>query len=408
MRSLAVIPVATSVLRTELLQLHQERDQAFRAFAARVRGKAETCAFNATCECGTSVDYTDHVIRDVLLNGLSNPDIRRDVLGTKDILTKLINDVIALVENKEMARNALPSATLSSISTFKQISRAQPTPSPPAPGPSDRERVSTCPDCKASFMMFTEGTRGWNTKPHKAPKANLQAAESDPIFFQIAALQATETPSDNGDRNDSLPTHGSFGRTLGHHIFSKGEWRRVPVTIGLDSAKTTRSGTSLQAPSPLADVSAIVDTGAQSDLWALPDFLACGFSRDHLHPIRLSLSAANRSPIPIDGAFFAKLTTKSPQGVESSCRSMVYVSSSVHDMYLSYESLLNLGLLANGFPGTDNTDNRHPYELGRTPPVNATRSLSDGCDIPPTSHYHASAVRRTCDMVLSYGDYTEA
>ena len=67
---------------------------------------------------------------------------------------------------------------------------------------------------------------------------------------------------------------------------------------------------------------------------------------------------------------------------------MVYVSSSVHDMYLSYESLLNLGLLANGFPGTDNTDNRHPYELGSTPPENATRSLSDGCDIPPTSHHH--------------------
>ena len=87
MRSLAVIPVATCVLRTELVQLHQERDEAFRAFAARVRGKAETCAFDATCECGKSVNYTDHVIRDVLLNGLSDPDIRREVLGTKDILT---------------------------------------------------------------------------------------------------------------------------------------------------------------------------------------------------------------------------------------------------------------------------------------------------------------------------------
>ena len=40
MRSLAVIPVATCVLRTELLQLRQERDEAFRAFTARVRGKA--------------------------------------------------------------------------------------------------------------------------------------------------------------------------------------------------------------------------------------------------------------------------------------------------------------------------------------------------------------------------------
>jgi hypothetical protein len=62
----------------------------------------------------------------------------------------------------------------------------------------------------------------------------------------------------------------------------------------------------------------------------------------------MSLSAANRSHISIAGAFFAKLTTKSLQGGESSCRSMVYVSSSVHDMYLSYESLLNLGLLADG------------------------------------------------------------
>ena len=62
MRSLAVIPVATGVLRTELLQLRQERDEPFRAFTARVRGKAETCAFSTKCECGKNVDYTDHVI----------------------------------------------------------------------------------------------------------------------------------------------------------------------------------------------------------------------------------------------------------------------------------------------------------------------------------------------------------
>ena len=108
MRSLAVIPVATGVVRTELLQLHQERDEPFRAFTARVRGKAETCAFTTICECGKNVDYTDHVIRDVLLNGTSDPDIRREVLGTTNILQTPVNDVIALVENKEMARNALP------------------------------------------------------------------------------------------------------------------------------------------------------------------------------------------------------------------------------------------------------------------------------------------------------------
>ena len=76
MRSLAVIPVATCVLRTELLQYRQERDEAFRAFSARVRSKAETCSYSAKCECGQALDYTDHIIRDVLLNGIYDPDIR--------------------------------------------------------------------------------------------------------------------------------------------------------------------------------------------------------------------------------------------------------------------------------------------------------------------------------------------
>ena len=107
-------------LWSQLLENLQERDEPFRAFTARVRGKAETCAFSTKCECGKNVDYTDHVIRDVLLNGISDPDIRREVLGTKDVLKTPVNDVIALVENKEMARNALPSSTLSVVSSFKR------------------------------------------------------------------------------------------------------------------------------------------------------------------------------------------------------------------------------------------------------------------------------------------------
>ena len=109
MRSLAIIPVATCVLRAELLQYRQERDGAFRAFSARVRGKAKTCSYSATCKCSQTLDYTDHIIREVLLNGIYDPDIRREILGTTNILDKPVDDVIALVEQKEMVRNALPS-----------------------------------------------------------------------------------------------------------------------------------------------------------------------------------------------------------------------------------------------------------------------------------------------------------
>ena len=86
MRFLAVIPVATCVLGTELLQLRQERDEPFRAFTAKVRGRAETCSYSTACTCGRSVDYTDDVIRDVILNGLYDTDIRKEVLGIAEIL----------------------------------------------------------------------------------------------------------------------------------------------------------------------------------------------------------------------------------------------------------------------------------------------------------------------------------
>lgn len=79
MKSLAVIPVATAVLHLDLLKLQQERDEPFRTFAVRVTGKAEPCAFNAKCRCGENVNYTDYVIKDVLISGISDLDIRRDI-----------------------------------------------------------------------------------------------------------------------------------------------------------------------------------------------------------------------------------------------------------------------------------------------------------------------------------------
>ena len=161
MRSLAVIPIATGVLRTELLQLRQERDKTFWAFAARVRGKAETCDSIAACECGNNVDYTSHVIRDVLLSGISDPDIQREVLGTSGILKKAVNDVIALVENKEMARNALPSSTMSAVSSFQRRNEtlAAPTTTTTATPPqTDKGKRAPCPDCKQPFNYSQAGT----------------------------------------------------------------------------------------------------------------------------------------------------------------------------------------------------------------------------------------------------------
>ena len=109
------------------------------------------------------VNYTDHVIRDVLVNGMYDPDIRREILSQENLPKTSINDVIALVETREMARNALPSS-VSAISSFQR--QRQTTTRDTFPTSTERQKQSLCPDCKQTYHLFSEGPKGWNTKPH--------------------------------------------------------------------------------------------------------------------------------------------------------------------------------------------------------------------------------------------------
>ena len=90
MKSMALIAVATGVVRAKLVTMKQDRDEAFRAFAARVRGKAETCSYHINCACGLQVDFTEVMIRDVLIGGIYDMDIRRDIIGTQSILQECL------------------------------------------------------------------------------------------------------------------------------------------------------------------------------------------------------------------------------------------------------------------------------------------------------------------------------
>ena len=98
------------------------------------------------------MDYTDHIIIDVLLNGISDSDIRRELISDRAIYTKPMNDVIALMESREMARNILPSS-MSPVSTFRQRRSA---PSAPVTRPGqDLAKQAQCPDCQKQYNLLT-------------------------------------------------------------------------------------------------------------------------------------------------------------------------------------------------------------------------------------------------------------
>jgi len=71
---------------------------------------------------------------------------------------------------------------------------------------------------------------------------------------------------------------------------------------------------------------------------------------EDLSPVSITLNAANKSPIKIDGAFFAKLAGQSTSGKVITCQTMIYVSRDVKSLYLSFDTMLDLGILCKDFP----------------------------------------------------------
>ena len=126
-------------------------------------------------------------------------------------------------------------------------------------------------------------------KPHASPLQNQQQC--------------------NSKRGNGLPYSIILGSQTPHPFSDQ---------VGLEVAPITPRAS---MPKYLA----IADTGAQSGLWSLTDFLAYSFSCDKLHTKSRSFSVVKHSPRFIEGAFFANLVTQSDCGKVTSCHSMVYV-----------------------------------------------------------------------------------
>ena len=98
------------------------------------------------------------------------------------------------------------------------------------------------------------------------------------------------------------------------------------------------------------NIHGIADSGAQSNVWSLNEYLAAGHKLKDLSQVNLSLNAANKSAIRIDGAFFADINGDTADGTTITAKAMVYVSRDVRGFYLSYSTMVDLAMLAKNFP----------------------------------------------------------
>ena len=102
-KRLAVLPVAISVRRSELLSTLQDHGEAIRSFAAKLKGKAATCAYTVNCTkhgCDQRINFTDVIVKDVIVAGLVDDEIRKDVLGWTELDQSSVDQVVTFIEGK--------------------------------------------------------------------------------------------------------------------------------------------------------------------------------------------------------------------------------------------------------------------------------------------------------------------
>ena len=148
---LAVRTENAMVARDVLSKLRQDRDEPVRAYSARLKGQARVCQFVVNCLCSScpdhdicvGADYSDIVVRDQVILGCADHDIKLDCLTEKGSSTSL-EEVTTFIEGKESGKLSLQQLTGGSeaatpISSFRKQQRAGiKQQAPPTPLPTTR------------------------------------------------------------------------------------------------------------------------------------------------------------------------------------------------------------------------------------------------------------------------------
>ena len=159
-KAVAVRPAAVGILRATAHSEKQASGEQFQAFAAKVRGLTKDCNYVLPCPHATAqvcttvpdcrgVNYTPEVIKDILLSGIYNLDVRRGVLGTAGIEDKTVNNLVHIVKAKEAARDAAggnrlaetAAAAFSHKKSARQETISRPQPAQLKGGPSNGPRL---------------------------------------------------------------------------------------------------------------------------------------------------------------------------------------------------------------------------------------------------------------------------
>ena len=397
-KTLAIRQENVMVARMQLQQMRQDRDEAARSFAARIKGQAGVCQFDIKCACGKILSYSDQMIRDTLIIGLADDDIRLDLLGRSDeemSLDKTISFIEAKESGKRSAGRLNPihgsqPASIDATSSYRQMERRrlQSQNKPPERncgycgkrGHSTRkqDRKQSCPayghvctNCQIPHH-FESVCR----KPKQKHQGDTAGATFEAFYSDDDSASATF---------DSLCTI----EYLDHHIYNahQDSWEKKPsapqptVQIEIQAlpsdAKDLGIDRTLRSPTVTANTQAIADTGCQSCLAGTSLLKLLGLKVSNLTPTSMKMRAANKDPIGIVGALALRITNTAGLMPFKTTRQIVYISDATEKFFLSMEACKDLGIIPSSFPSMESAAVEMP--LNKTSYRGTTYQAGDEC-----------------------------
>ena len=385
-KTLAVRPENVLVARVQLQCLRQDREETIRSFCARLRGQARVCNFTQQkqCSCSEKVDfdYSEIMVRDALIRGIADEDIRLEIVGQpKQDMT--LDEVVQMAEARESGRRSAgqllagtsPTVSASAASSYRRNNSSKPVVfKPPVnkEGPSAHCRYCGQSGHSSSFQVRQKKCPAFN---HTCSKCNIRH------HYESRCRRDDKTTSPSSSKaisqNDASSTFENYDEfclaqdgcslsvnaiVLDHHVYSDltKAWKRrssdpQPFTeVLVQYIQSDAKELGVQAPnakqSLVVSYKAMPDTGCQSCLSGIGLLHELGMTKQSVIPVKMRMTAANNKSIGIIGALPLRITGISPTGSKHTTHQLVYFTDDASRLFLSKQACAALGIISTNFP----------------------------------------------------------
>ena len=408
-KTLAVRQENVMVARVSLQHMRQDRDEPVRAFAARLKGQAGVCNFRIQCTsttCSTNIDYSNVMIRDALIRGIEDEEIRLSLLGeSRQDMT--LEDALRYIEAKESGKRSasqlmgsgIPTMT-AATSAYRRFEKSR------LQGPPVEARGASSSSSPCGYCGKVGHSHNRSERAKKCPAYDKQCTKCGTLHHFASVCRSKRAPKQISTPSnamvdtsgttvfDSLCTITSNSISLDHHVYNEfcNAWERrvsdpqpfVTITVRAtpEDIECLKSSASIPRSTPVAQYSAMADTGCQSCLAGIQLLHKIGLTRNHLLPVNMKMTAANQGTIEIIGALPLRICGTSPSSATLETRQMVYFTTTTNTMFLSKQACVALKIIPASFPMIGGANNLSLETDPSNDPTQASTSNIPHCNCP--------------------------